>query len=454
MNDAKLFPKLSAHQIQCAKDVGEEMALADGEVIFQEGKGAADFFVILEGAIKVIRAGDQGQDTVLAMHGPGDFTGTTDLLTGEAATATGFALGAARVVRVRAPQFRDLLMVCPEMRALLLPALTERRSAEFAIEVQQQKLAALGKLSAGLAHELNNPASAAGRSAQNLARLLSDVEGLCCHLLQCVMSQTGEGIKLKSICEIASHNAPQLDALTRSDREQELAGWLGEHAVPDPWDAAASLVSAGVTRETLEPVAQRVAPMHLSKVLTWLAKDIEMRLLCRELELSTGRISEVVGAMKEYTYMDRAVAKSPTDLRQGLDTTLTILKHKLKKKDVAVSREYGEVPLVPAFGGELNQVWTNLLDNAIDAVPKGGHIKIRSVREGDQAMVEIADDGPGIAPENRSKIFEPFFTTKEVGEGTGLGLDTTFRIVRDHRGDIRFDSEPGQTRFRVYLPLN
>ncbi|HEY8751030.1 MAG TPA: ATP-binding protein [Tepidisphaeraceae bacterium] len=454
MNDDKLFPKLSDYQIQCAKDVGDEMALDDGEVIFREGKGAADFFVVLDGTIKVTRGGDMGQDTVLAMHGPRDFTGTTDLLTGEAATATGFALGPARVVRVRAQQFRDLLMLCPEMRALLLPALTERRTAEYAIEVQQQKLAALGKLSAGLAHELNNPASAAGRSAQNLTRLLSDVEGLCCHLLQCVMSQAGEGVKLKAICEIASHDGPELDPLTRSDREQDLGEWLGEHSVPDPWEAAASLVSAGVTREKLEPIAQRVAPIHLSKVLSWLAKDVEMRLLCRELEQSTGRISEVVGAMKEYTYMDRAAAKSPTDLRQGLDTTLTILKHKLKKKDVAVSRDYGEIPPVPAFGGELNQVWTNLLDNAIDAVPKGGHIKIRSAREGDQAMVEIADDGPGIAPEIRSKIFEPFFTTKGVGEGTGLGLDTTFRIVRDHRGDIRFDSEPGQTRFRVYLPLN
>jgi signal transduction histidine kinase len=443
MNDAKLFPKLSAYQIQCAKDVGEEMALTDGEVIFREGKGAADFFVILEGTIKVTRGGDMGQDTVLAMHGPGDFTGTTDLLTGEAATATGFALGAARVVRVRAQQFRDLLMMCPEMRALLLPALTERRTAEYAIEVQQQKLVALGKLSAGLAHELNNPASAAGRSAQNLTRLLSDVEGLCCHLLQCVMSQTGAG-----------QNAPELDPLTRSDREQDLGEWLAEHAVPEPWDAAASLVAAGVTREKLEPVAQRVAPTHLAKVLTWLAKDVEMRLLCRELEQSTERITTLVGAMKSYSYMDRAPAKSPTDLRQGIDTTLTILKHKLKKKNVAVQRDYADLPPVPAFGGELNQVWTNLIDNAIDAVPKGGHIVIRSAREGDQAMVEIADDGPGIAPEIRSKIFEPFFTTKEVGEGTGLGLDTTFRIVRGHRGDIRFDSEPGQTRFRVYLPLN
>jgi signal transduction histidine kinase len=359
------------------------------------------------------------------------------------------------VVRVKPEQFRELLMACPEMRALLLPALTERRTCEYAIEVQQQKLAALGKLSAGLAHELNNPASAARRSAQGLTRLLTDIEELSCHMLQSVMSKTnGNGAALSSVCELARHDGKELDPLTRSDREQELGEWLSSHAVPDAWEAAASMVAAGLTREQIEPMAQRVAPPQLPRVLSWLAKDVEIRMLCIELEQSTTRISELVGAMKSYTYMDRAPAKSPTNLHDGIDTTLKILKYKLKKKDVSVQREYGQLPPVPAFGGELNQVWTNLLDNAIDAVPKGGHVAIRTAREGDQARVEISDDGAGIPPEIRTRIFEPFFTTKGVGEGTGLGLDTTYRIIRNHHGDIRFDSNPGQTRFTVYLPLN
>jgi len=454
MNQERLFPKLSEYQIECAREAGEEMNLTDGQVIFREGQGAADFYVIVEGKIKVTRRGLGDSEQVLVIHEAGEFTGTTDLLTGEAATATGFALGVARVVRVPVERFRELLMMCPEMRSLLLPALTERRTAEYAINVQQEKLAALGKMSAGLAHELNNPASAARRSAQSLARVLGDVETLCCELLHRVLSKAdGDGVALKKICDVAGREGRDLDPLTRSDLEQELGEWLASQAVPDPWDAAAALVAAGLRVADLQPLADRISGEPLAKLLSWIAKDVEMHMLCRELEQSTTRISDLVGAMKSYTYMDRANAKAPTDLHQGIENTLTILKHKLKKKDVKVSKHFGDLPPVPAFGGELNQVWTNLIDNAIDAVPAGGHIDIRTDREQDQAMVCVTDDGPGIPPELRSKVFEPFFTTKGVGEGTGLGLDTTYRIIRNHRGDIHFESRPGETRFTVRLPL-
>ena len=455
MNDALLFPKLSDYQIECAIEAGEVVSLSDGEVIFHEGREADAFYVVLEGKIKVTQK-TNGDEAVLAIHEPGEFTGTTELLTGGAATATGWALGPTKVARVPVGKFQQLIMACPEMRALLIPVLTERRVTEFRIATQQQKLAALGKLSAGLAHELNNPASAARRSAQNMARVLGDVESLCCEMLSCVMAEhgNGQGAGLKSLCDLANHEGEPLDALERSDREQEMGEWLESRKVAEAWEAAGSLVASGIALADIKPLAGRVSATQFPKVITWLARTVEMRSLCRELDQSTSRMSEIVGAMKSYSHMDQAQAKGPTDLREGIETTLTILKYKLKKKDIAVEKEFGPVPKLPAYAGELNQVWTNLLDNAIDAAPRGGRIQVRTSTEGDQALIEIADNGPGIPPEIQSRIFEPFFTTKGVGEGTGLGLDTTYRVVRHHDGTISFDTRPGETRFTVRLPLS
>jgi signal transduction histidine kinase len=450
----RLFPKFNEHQMQCAVDAGEELHLGDREVIFREGQARADFYVILNGRIKVVRHRPGGEEEVLTIHERGDFTGTTDLLSGEAATATGYALGPARVAHVPVEHFNELILACPEMRELLLPALAERRRAEYAITAQQQKLAALGKMSAGLAHELNNPAAAAQRAAQTLGENLKDVESLCCDLLNCLLGRQSNGaVPLTDICELAKRESPELDPLTRSEREDELSAWLATMKVEQPWEAAAALVSAGLARKDLEPLAG-APPALVPKLLTWLAKDIEMRQTCRDLGESTGRITEIVCAMKSYSHMDQSPVKSATDLNQGILTTGTILKHKAKKKDLKWEKQFGEVPPVLGIAGELNQVWTNLLDNAIDASPVGGTVRIRTAREGDQALVEITDQGPGIPPELRSRIFEPFFTTKPVGQGTGLGLDTSYRIVQNHRGDIQFDSRPGETRFTVRLPLS
>jgi len=452
--NAPMFPKLTAYQIQCAIDAGEKLDLKDGDVIFREGVGRADFYVILEGKIKVVRETPGGQ-TVLVVHEPGEFTGTTDLLTGENATATGYALGPTRVARVRAEKFNELILSCPEMRGLLLPALTSRRTTEYAIETQQQKLAALGKMSAGLAHELNNPAAAAGRSAHTLTCSLTAIEDIVCDLLNTVITPgREEGIPLTTLCEMARRTPEEIDPLTRNEREDELCEWLGNLGLKQPWEAAGSLVGAGVSRKELEPLLERSGPKLALKLIAWLANDIDMRVGCRDLAESTKRMSEIVKAMKEYSHMDQAGAKSPTDLNKSLDTTMTVLKHRVRPKNISVRKEYGTLPLVSAFGGALNQVWTNLLNNAIDAAPPDGHLVIRTSVEGNDALVEITDDGPGIPPEIRARIFEPFFTTKGVGEGTGLGLDISHRIIRDHGGSIRFDSVPGRTTFSVRLPIH
>jgi signal transduction histidine kinase len=259
---------------------------------------------------------------------------------------------------------------------------------------------------------------------------------------------------LIDVCNLVRHKGSELDALTRSEREDELSQWLATQNVPQPWDAASSLVAAGLMQKDLEPLARRASPDLAGKLLTWLAKDVEMRLICQDLEESMSRIGHIVGAMKSYTHLDQTAARTATNLREGLDNTITILDHKARQKDVSFEKQYGEVPPVLAFAGELNQVWTNLLDNAIDASPVGGKVSIRTSVEGDQALVEISDQGPGIPPELAPRIFEPFFTTKPVGQGTGLGLDTSYRIIRNHQGDIRYESRPGQTRFIVRVPLS
>ncbi|MDQ3911962.1 MAG: ATP-binding protein, partial [Actinomycetota bacterium] len=255
----------------------------------------------------------------------------------------------------------------------------------------------------------------------------------------------------------ATENGAVLDPLARSDREEEVADWLEKRGVEEAWDLAPILAAADLDTKRLEKLAIELGvnagasfSASFSAGLEWLGATLELTGLADEVGLSVGRISELVRAMKEYTYMDRA-AYAETDVREGLENTLTILGHKLKGTTVA--REYQEdLPKIWANAGDLNQVWTNLIDNAIDAVGGRGRIRVRASLDGGMVTVEIVDDGPGVPREIRNRIFEPFFTTKEIGEGTGLGLDTVRRIVTGHGGEITFDSEPGETRFTVRLP--
>jgi steroid delta-isomerase-like uncharacterized protein len=316
--------------------------------------------------------------------------------------------------------------------------------------IEQEKMAALGKLSAGLAHELNNPAAAARRAAGRLREVILKAQLLALeHAGR--LSPGGQEALVRLLSEVTAYDAVFLDPLSQSDREEEIASWLEEKGFSEAWDLAPVLGAAGLHTGRLEELADELGDGESIKgVLEWLEATLESTDLSDEVGRSVGRISELVRAMKVYTAMDQA-AYAETDVLEGLEETLTILNHKLA--GASVVREYEEdLPKIWANAGELNQVWTNLIDNAADALGGQGQIVVRAFRAGDRVTVQIVDDGPGIPDDIQNRIFDPFFTTKEVGEGTGLGLDIVRRVVAGHGGEVSVDSKPNQTRFTVQLP--
>ena len=448
-----IFADLRDDQLQWFAANAEDSYLTAGETLLHEGAPADALYVLLEGEIQGRReSGPQDSRRFIARAGQ-----VTGYLPFSRMTTFPIAIRAVvptRAARLHKDRFPEMLERIPELLPRLVGVLADRIRDVSRADVQQEKLMALGKLSAGLAHELNNPASAARRAAEGLRenmRWLRDVNRkLDDRSLTCSERLMLASIEQETMEHLSA--APILDALEQSDREEEIASWLKRNNLLNGSKLAGGLVEAGVDQNCLGQLAAKFRGEVLSQVLERLVAAVGAERLTREIENSTGRIAELVRAIKEYTYMDQT-PEQEIDVHKGIESTLTILKYRLKK-GVEVKRDYDpNLPRVCAHGSELNQIWTNLIDNAIDAMGGKGEITIHTRKELDSIQVEIIDNGPGISEEIMPHIFEPFFTTKSVGEGTGLGLDTVYRIVRNHHGEVTVDSVPGRTAFTVRLPL-
>ena len=453
-----VFADLPEEQLKWFAENVQDVRFAAGDILFRKGDPPDWMAIFLEGEMHAYRD-DNAHDGYVYISRAGDpaseVTGVLPFSRMTQFTVTGRAATASRIMRFPVGLFPELVQRMPILAQRLVGIMSDRVREMTTADQQQDKLMALGKLSAGLAHELNNPAAGATRAANDLLVTLEELRAadlkLCRHELT-----TEQEEAIRAFEEVALQHTtttPHLNSLEQSDREDLVASWLEEQGIGDPWKLSGNLVEAGVDAVGLQRISDVLEKDTIADVLARINAQLAAAKLANEIKAATARISELVSAIKEYSYMDQASVQK-VDVHKALESTLLILKYKLKKKNITVTREYGEgLPRIKAYGSELNLVWTNLIVNAVDAMSEGGTLKVRTKREPTDVMVEIRDNGSGIPADLRSRIFEPFFTTKPVGEGTGLGLDTVARIVRKHRGNIRFESKPGDTCFQVRLPL-
>jgi len=453
-----LFEKLTEDQLRFLCERGHVELIPPGPV-YAEGAAADCFYVLLEGTVVMSRrVGPDDVETGRTSQ-RGAYSGAWLAYMGDRVpqvyNASMRAAEPSRFFVLGASTFAELMTEWFPMAVHLLEgAFFGNKNWAQAIG-QRERLLALGSLSAGLTHELNNPAAAAVRAT---AALRERVAGMR-HKLGMIAGGKWDRTTLVTLIRLqeeAADRVPKAQALTpleASDREDAITDWLEDHGCHDGWQLAPTFVAAGLDTSWLDHVEASVDPGTLESALRWLNYTVDTELLMNEIEDSTTRVSTLVGAAKQYSQLDRAPYQV-VDVHELLDSTLLMLSGKFPP-GITVVKDYDRsLPHIPAYAGELNQVWTNLIDNAVSAMGDTGTLTVRTALDRDQVFVEFGDTGPGVPPEIKDRIFEPFFTTKPVGEGTGLGLDISFRIVvNKHHGEINLESSPGDTRFRVWLPL-
>jgi signal transduction histidine kinase len=456
-----LFEHLSDDQLAWLAERGRVVEYPAGGTIHAEGAPASCFFVLLSGTIAMLSRVQGGEIELFRSDYRGSYTGAFDAYLSERGVpqlypGTSRAITDCRLFELPAADWGHAVKEWFPMAAHLLAGSQIQGYAARDTVARHERLVALGSVTAGLTHELNNPVTAVVRATARLRDMMTEMREKVGTMVRSQLPAD----KLEAIADLAGRaleqrrQAPALSPMETSDREDEMADWLEDHGVASAWDIAPTLVAAGVGVDWLEELAKVLPPPHVEIGLSYPVRALESDFMLDEITDAAERISGLLASAKQYTQMDRAPLQS-FDIHEGLDATLTMLAHKLGD-DIEIVREYDRsLPKIAAFPGELNQVWTNLIDNAADAMEGHGKLTVRTAALGDdRIMVEVGDTGPGVPDEVRTRVFEPFFTTKDVGQGTGLGLDIAWQIVVGrHNGEIRVESTPGNTRFQVVLPL-
>jgi signal transduction histidine kinase len=450
--DFSLFKGVNAADIDWFLSRAEHREYAEGEHLFVPGDALNSLEIVLEGACMVkVKQGNEFRE--YRTWTLGSVMGKLPFSRMKQASAYGVAVEKCRILCLHEQFFPEMAQQSYVLLGNCVAIMSDRIKDFTQVQLQSEKLMALGKLSAGLAHELNNPASAIVRSAEELyERTHHTPERFKAIITMRVTAEETDAVNAILFGKIGA-TRPDLPLLQREAKRDDLLDWLDDHDIDNADDIAETFLEFGLYVEDLEKIETIVAGRELGPILNWIENTLSLENTVTEIREAAGRIAELVRSVKAYTHMDQAQAFEPLDLHEGIKNTLTMLKHLIRQKSIVLEKSLDpDLPKIAGNPGELNQVWTNLIDNAIDALPVGGTLKIRSFFRHKKVVIEIEDNGSGIPPEVQNQIFEPFFTTKPIGQGTGMGLEVVRRIITQHHGEVKFSSQAGSTIFTIEFP--